>query len=112
MDCPTAIRFGVTLGDENKKPIDLHDIIKAKYVLSDTAIKSGETRSIEYQLPIDQDPRAKVEVRLLYRSVPQSFLNHFMTSDLRFQIIEMATAALQLDSPARCGTGGPSISLH
>lgn len=99
---PQAIRFRVTLGDEERKPVHFHDIIRARYVLEDTTIRAGETRDVGYLLPIADASTAKIDVRLLYRTVPQDFLNHFMTADLRFQAITMATSSLSLDVSARC----------
>lgn len=98
---PNATRFGVTLGDAERRPVHLHDIVRVRYVLEDTTIRSGETRDVRYALPLRDTSRVTVQVRLFYRAVPQNFLNHFMTSDLRFQVVEMASATLPVE------TGGP-----
>lgn len=103
---PQAARFGVTLGDKEGRPVRLHDIIKARRVLQDTTIPAGETRNVRYLLPLRHIPRAKVEARLLYRTVPQHLLNHFMTPDLRFQIIEMASASMPLEMAPLCAAPG------
>jgi hypothetical protein len=47
-----------------------------------------------------------MQVRLLYRAVPQNFLNHFMTSDLRFQVVEMASASLPVETSGPCAASG------
>lgn len=97
-----ATRFGVTLGDQDKKPIRFHDISRARYILADTTIPSGETRHASYSIALQGRNKADVKVRLLYRSVPQDFINHYMTPDLRFQVITMASASLSFDSAAGC----------
>jgi hypothetical protein len=99
-----AIRFGVTLGDAEKKPIRFHDIARARYILSDTTIPSGATHQVSYSIPLLGQKKADVKVRLLYRGVPQDFINHYMTSDLRFQIVTMASASLSFDAGAGCGS--------
>lgn len=98
----SATRFGVTLGDHEKKPIRFHDIARARYILADTTIASGETRHASYSISLQGRNKADVKVRLLYRSVPQDFINHYMTPDLRFQVITMASASLSFDSAAGC----------
>ena len=103
---PKATRFGVTLGDGEGRPVRLHDIIKVRRVLEDTTIRSGETRDVRYQLPLRGSPRVTVQVRLLYRAVPQDLLNHFMTSDLRFQVVEMASASLPVEAAGACAPPG------
>lgn len=103
---PNATRFGVTLGDAERKPVHLHDIVRVRYVLEDTTIRSGETRDVRYALPLRNMSRVTVQVRLLYRAVPQNFLNHFMTSDLRFQVVEMASATLPVETSGPCAASG------
>jgi len=98
----SATRFGVTLGDHDKKPIRFHDIARARYILADTTIPSGEVRQASYSISLQGRNKADVKVRLLYRSVPQDFINHYMTPDLRFQVITMASASLSFDSAAGC----------
>jgi hypothetical protein len=103
---PDATRFGVTLGDAERKPVSLHDIVRVRYILEDTTIRSGETRDVNYVLPLRNLSRVTVLVRLLYRAVPQNFLNHFMTSDLRFQVVEMASATLPVEASGPCAASG------
>lgn len=97
-----AVRFGVKLGDAEKRPVRFHDIARARYILEDTTIASGETREVSYSIPVHGLKKAEVRVRLLYRTVPQDFINHYMTADLRFQVVEMASAALTFDAEHGC----------
>jgi hypothetical protein len=103
---PEAKRFGVTLGDAERKPVSLHDIIRVRYILEDTTIRAGETRDVRYRLPLRGASGVTVQVRLLYRAVPQNFLDHFMTSDLRFQVVEMASATLPVKMSGPCAASG------
>jgi hypothetical protein len=103
---PDATRFGVTLGDAERKPVHLHDIVRVRLILEDTTIRSGETRDVRYVLPLRNLSRGTVQVRLLYRAVPQNFLNHFMTSDLRFQVVEMASASQPVETSGPCAASG------
>jgi hypothetical protein len=103
---PNATRFGVTLIDGEGKPVRLHDIVRVRHVLEDTTIRSGETRDVRYLLPLRNPSGVTVQVRLLYRAVPQDMLNHFMTSDLRFQVVEMASATLPVGAAGPCAAPG------
>jgi hypothetical protein len=103
---PKATRFGVTLVDGEGKPVRLHDIVRVRRILEDTTIRSGETRGVRYLLPLPNPSRVTVQVRLLYRAVPQDLLNHFMTSDLRFQVVEMASASLPVEATGPCAGPG------
>jgi hypothetical protein len=103
---PEARRFGVTLGDAERKPVSLHDIVRVRYILEDTTIRAGETRDVRYRLPLRGASGVTVQVRLLYRAVPQNFLNHFMTSDLRFQVVEMASASQAIEAVGKCAAPG------
>jgi hypothetical protein len=97
-----AVRFGVRLGDEERKPVRFHDIARARYIFEDTTIPSGATRETSYSIPLRGTSTAQVSVRLLYRTVPQDFINHYMTPDLRFQVVTMASASLTFAAARDC----------
>lgn len=99
---PEAVLFGVILGDAYGQPVNFHDIGRARQVLADTTIPPGETRKIKYTLPLLDPTKFMVTVRLLYRVIPQTFINHYLTSNLRFRTLTMASVSTTLDIPALC----------
>lgn len=94
---PLAVRFGMILGDGKGAAMHFHHITRAREILSDTSIAAGETREVHYVVPGASAKRLKAEVRLLYRAVPQAFINHYMTPDLRTEVVVMATASATVE---------------
>ena len=90
---PSAAVFGTTFGDGKGNPVHFHHIARVREVISDTAIPAGETREIKYNVPILNSKKLLVEVKLMYRAVPQGFINHYMTPDLRSEIVVMSKAS-------------------
>jgi hypothetical protein len=73
-----AVRFGKVLGDVQGQPISLHRFWVATQILSDTRLAPLETRQVHYTVPADMWEKGargllKMQVRLLYRDVSQSF---------------------------------------
>lgn len=98
-----AVRFGVILGDEQGQPVYLHNIARARRILQDTTLPAGEMREIRYALPPRSPTPLHVEVKLWYQSVPQDFIDHFITPEVRFERVMMARASTVLTLPATCG---------
>jgi hypothetical protein len=96
----SATVFGMTLGDGNGNPVHFHHIAKARQILSDTTIPAGETREVKYAVPVQHSRRLQVDAKLMHRAVPQNFINHYMTPDLRSEVVVMtqATTNINLDS--------------
>jgi hypothetical protein len=94
---PSAVSFGVVLGDGNGNPVHLHHIAKAREILADTTIPAGETREAKYRVPISGYQNLVAEAKLLYRAVPQGFINHYMTPDLRSEVVVMAKASATIN---------------
>jgi hypothetical protein len=94
---PSAVRFGMTLGDGKGAPVYFHHITCAREILSDTSIAAGETREVNYIVSGATAKRLTAEVKLLYRAVPQAFINHYMTPDLRTEVVVMSTASATVE---------------
>lgn len=94
---PSAVTFGMTLGDGNGNPVRFHHIAKAREILSDSSIPAGETREIKYRVPPLTSKRIVAEAKLMYRAVPQDFINHYMTPDLRSEAVVMSKASATID---------------
>jgi hypothetical protein len=103
---PSTVRFGVTLGDADGQPVYFHDIARTRYVLMDTTIPPGETREVVYTLPLTEPlidfTELKVTAKLLYQTVPQNFINYYITPNLRFQSVTISSAFITLDVPSTC----------
>ena len=65
--------FRTVLGDGKGNPVV--NLAKAREVLTDTRIKAGETAVRELDLGMVPVAGSKIQVRLLYRGMPQKVLN-------------------------------------
>ena len=70
---------------------------KARQILSDTSLPAGETREVKYTLSPGNAQRLSVEAKLLYRAVPQNFISHYMTPDIRSEVVVMAEASTTIN---------------
>lgn len=94
---PSVVTFGTKLGDGKGNPVLFHHIARAREILSDTSIPAGETREVKYVVPVLDSKRLQADVKLLYRAVPQSFINHYMTPDLRSEVVVMSKASTDIN---------------
>ena len=92
---PDAEIFRTVLGDGKGNPVV--NLAKAKEVLSDTRIKAGETVVRELDLGLVPVAGSQIQVRLLYRGMPQKVLNLVPGDPIApLPVVEMEAVSIRL----------------
>lgn len=91
---PNAVIYHTVLGDKDGKPTN--KVWEAESILSDHRVppKGSQTEDYTFVVPEDATAPITVDVRLNYRSAPQSLVNDLLgEGELEVPVIEMTSAS-------------------